>query len=146
MKILRWHANDRGENIHPQPVMEVTVSKTKLDETKTREGVKSLLYEARVNPSHDLQAEEELKKTLQGINPQFGLSLMVAENLSLAFLQTKFGQSQTGSSCSYQLTHTEANFNAIVDIALIPRLSNSSTNRADLPQVSFICNGSICHS
>ena len=60
--------------------MEVTVSKTKLDETKTREGVKSLLYEARMNPSHDLQAEEELKKTLQVINPQFGLSLMAAGN------------------------------------------------------------------
>ena len=55
-----------------------------LDETKTRERVKSLLYEARINPSHDLQAEEKLKKTLQGINPQFGLSLMAAENVSLA--------------------------------------------------------------
>ena len=69
--------------------MEVTVSKTKLDETKTREGVKSLLYE----PSHDLQAEKELKKTLQVINPQFGLSLMAAENSSPAFVETKFGQS-----------------------------------------------------
>ena len=59
--------------------MEVTVSKTKLDETKTMQGVKSLLYEARMNPSHDLQAEEELKKTLQGINPLFGLSLMAEE-------------------------------------------------------------------
>ena len=77
-QLQRWHAKGRGENIHPQPVMEVTVSKTKLDETKTREGLKSLLYEARMNPSHDLQAEVELKKTLQGINPQFSLSLMAA--------------------------------------------------------------------
>ena len=64
--------------------MEVTVSKKKLDETKTTEGVKSLLYEARMNPSHGLQAEVELKKTLQGINPQFNLSLMASENLSPA--------------------------------------------------------------
>ena len=133
-QLQRWHAKGRGENIHPQPVMEVTVSKTKLDETKTREGVKSLLYEARTNPIHDLQAEEKLKKTLQGINPQFGLSLMAAENLSPAFVQTKFGQSQTGSFCSYQLTHTEANFSATIDIASIPRLNNSSPTELTYPR------------
>ena len=114
--------------------MEVTVSKTKLDETKTREGVKSLLYEARINPSHDLQAEEKLKKTLQVINPQLGLSLMAAENSSPAFVETKFGQSQTGSFCSYQLTHTEANFNAIIDIASMPRLNNSSPTELAYPR------------
>ena len=64
LQLQRWHAKGRGDNIHPQPVMEVTVSKTKLDETKTRKGVKSLLYEARMKPSHDLQAEVDLKKTL----------------------------------------------------------------------------------
>ena len=133
-QLQRWHAKGRGENIHPQPVMEVTVSKTKLDETKTREGVKSLLYEARTNPIHDLKAEEKLKKTLQGINPQFGLSLMAAENLSPAFVQTKFGQSQTGSFCSYQLTHTEANFSATIDIASIPRLNNSSPTELTYPR------------
>ena len=133
-QLQRWHAKGRGENIHPEPVMEVTVSKTKLDETKTREGVKFLLYEARMNHSHDLQAEEELKKTLQVINPQFGLSLMAAENSSPAFVETKFGQSQTGSFCSYQLTHTEANFNATIDIASIPRLNNSSPTELTYPR------------
>ena len=121
-QLQRWHAKGCGENIYPQPVMEVTVSKTKLDETKTREGVKSLLYEARMKPTHDLQAEADLKKTLQGINPQFGLSLMAAENSPTAFVQTKFGESQTGSFCSYQLTHTEANFSATIDIALLIQL------------------------
>lgn len=33
-QLQRWHAKGRGKNIHPQPVMEVTVSKTKLDEPK----------------------------------------------------------------------------------------------------------------
>ena len=49
---------------------------------------------------------------------------MAAEDLLPAFVQTKFGQSQTGSFCSYQLTHTEANFSATIDIASIPRLNN----------------------
>ena len=125
-QLQRWHAKGCCEKINPQPVMEATVSKTKLDERKTRDGVKSLLYEVRMNPSHDLQPEEELKETLQGINPQFALSLMATENLSLGFVQTKFGQSQTGSFCSYQLTRTEANFSATIAIAAIPRLNNSS--------------------
>ena len=133
-QLQRWHAKGRGENIHPQPVMEVTVSKTKLDETKIREGVKSLLYEARMKPTHDLQAEADLKKTLQGINPQFGLSLMAAENSPTAFVQTKFGESQTGSFCSYQLTHTEANFSATIDIASIPRLNNSLPTKLTYPR------------
>ena len=63
-QLQRWHAKGCVDNVHPQPVMEVTVSKPKLDETKTREGVKYRLYEARMNPSHDLQAVVELKKTL----------------------------------------------------------------------------------
>ena len=133
-QLQRWHAKGCGENIYPQPVMEVTVSKTKLDETKTREGVKSLLYEARMKPTHDLQAEADLKETLQGINPQFGLSLMAAENSPTAFVQTKFGESQTGSFCSYQLTHTEANFSATIDIASIPRLNNSPPSELTYPR------------
>ena len=74
-QLQRWHAKGHGDNIHPQPLMEITVSKTKLDETKIREGVNSLLYGARMNPSHDLQSEVELKKTLHGMNPQFSLLL-----------------------------------------------------------------------
>ena len=69
--------------------MEVTISKTMLDETIIREGVKSLLYEATMNSSHDFQVEVE-QKTLQGINPPSGLSLMAAEDLLPAFVQTKF--------------------------------------------------------
>ena len=55
--------------------MEITVSKTKLDETKIREGVNSLLYGAWMNHSHDLHSEVELEKTLHGMNPQFSLLL-----------------------------------------------------------------------
>lgn len=45
-----------------QPVMEVTISKTKRDETKTQEEVKCVLYDARSNPKHDIDAEMKLKK------------------------------------------------------------------------------------
>jgi len=107
-----------GDNISPQPVMEVTVSKTKLDKTKTRERVKSLLYEARVNPCHDLQAEENLKEKLQAINSQMGIPLLAQESSLPTFVKTQFGQSQTGSFCSYQLSHTEANFTATINISI----------------------------
>ena len=124
--------------------MEVTVSKTKLDETKTREGDKSLLYEARVNPSHDLQAEENLKEKLQAINSQMGLSLLAQESSLPTFVETQLGQSQTGSICSYQLSHTEANFTATFDISSIPRFINSTSTELTYPRVSFVYNGHIC--
>ena len=41
-QLQRWHTKGRGDNIHPQPLMEITVSKTTLDETKTREEVSAV--------------------------------------------------------------------------------------------------------
>lgn len=58
-QLQKWHKKGRGDKISARPVMEVTISKTKLDDTKTREGVKCLLYDARSNPVHDVQAELE---------------------------------------------------------------------------------------
>lgn len=49
-QLQKWHKKGRGDKISAQPVMEVTISKTKLDETKSREGLKCLLYDARTNP------------------------------------------------------------------------------------------------
>ena len=121
----------RSDNISPQPVMEVTVSKTKLDETKTRERVESLLYEARVNPSHGLQAEENLKEKLQAINSQMGLSLLAQESSLPTFV------GQIGSFCSYQLSHTEANFTATIDISSIPRLTNSTPTGLTYPRFTL---------
>lgn len=66
----------RGDKISAQPVMDVTISKTKLNETKRRDGVKCLLYDARANAQHDVKAEMTLKKVLKQINPQMGLALM----------------------------------------------------------------------
>ena len=58
-QLQKWHKKGRGDKISAQPVMEVTISKTKLDDSKTR-GVKCLLYDARSNPAHDVQAEMNL--------------------------------------------------------------------------------------
>ena len=42
-------------------------------------------------------------------------------------METKFGESQIGSICSYQLTHTEANFVATVDISSVPKDDSGET-------------------
>ena len=121
-QLQKWHKKGRGDKISAQPVMEVTITKTKLDDTKSREGVKCLLYEARSNPSHDVEAERKFKETLKDINPQMGLALMEKDDSSLNHsVETKFGECQIGSICSYQLSHTEANFVATVDISSMPR-------------------------
>ena len=121
-QLQKWHKKGRGDKISAQPVIEVTVTETKLDEARCREGVKCLIYDARCNTEHDFQAEMNLKKALQKINPQMGLSIMAREDSSLSkCVETKFGKSQIGSFCSYQLTDTEANFVATIDISAVPR-------------------------
>ena len=51
-----------------------------------------------------------------------GLSVMAKDNCTVnSCVETKFSESLSGSFCSYQLTHTEANFVATVDISSIPR-------------------------
>lgn len=47
-QLQKWHKKGGGQNIFPQPVMEVVVKKTKLDESSSPRGgagVKCLLYE-----------------------------------------------------------------------------------------------------
>ena len=62
-QLQRWHKTGRGEKIFLEPVKEVAVLKTKLNETRSREGVKWLLYEAEADEKHDFCAEIKLKKT-----------------------------------------------------------------------------------
>ena len=52
-QLQKWHKNGGVENIFPQPLMEVVVKKSKLDESSSppgSAGVKCLLYEARKQP------------------------------------------------------------------------------------------------
>lgn len=55
-------------------MMEVTFLKTKLDETKSREGVKCLLYDASTNPQHDVEAKMKFIKAFKANKSPDGLS------------------------------------------------------------------------
>ena len=102
-QLQKWHKKGRGDKISAQPVMEVTISKTKLDETKSREGVKCLLYDVRTNPQHDVEAEMKFKKALKQINPQMGLALMERDDYSInSCVETKLGESQIWSFLTWK--------------------------------------------
>ena len=59
--------------------MDVEVKKIKLDNTTSKPGVKSLLYEARVNTNHDFIAEQKLKEDLAAMNANMGFAQMVTK-------------------------------------------------------------------
>ena len=121
-KLQTWHQKGRGETIYPQPVMDVVVSKTKLEDTKRgNEGIHSLLYEARNNTMYNSAEEQKFKQEIRDINPQMGLAQIVNLGSETHLKETRFGHSPVGSYVSYQLTHTESNFNVCVDISSVPR-------------------------
>lgn len=120
-KLQTWHQKGRGETIYPQPIMDVVVSKTKLEDTKRgNEGVHSLLYEARNNVVYNSTEEQKFKKVIRDINPQMGLAQIANLGSATHLKETRFGHSPVGSYASYQLTHTESNFNVCVDISSVP--------------------------
>lgn len=64
-----------------------------------------------------------------------GLALMERDGSSLnSCVETRFGESQVGSFCSYQLTHSEANFVATVDISSMPREDVSTDTELTYPR------------
>lgn len=65
-----WHQKGRGETIYPQPITDVVISKTKLNDTKGRnEGIHSFLYEARNNVACRSTEEQKLKRAIRDMNP-----------------------------------------------------------------------------
>ena len=79
----KWHKKGRGDKITAEPIMEIAVSKTKLDEIESGEGVKCLLYDARCNPKNDVEAEMKFKNALKELNPGMGLSIMAGDDSSI---------------------------------------------------------------
>ena len=127
-QLQKWHKKGRGDKITAEPIMEIAVSKTKLDEIKSGEGVKCLLNDARCNPKNDVEAEMKFKNALKDLNPGMGLSIMAGDDSFInSFVDVKVGSSQVGSFCSYLLAHTEANFAATVDISAVPRGDDVTT-------------------
>ena len=73
-KLQSWHKRGRGDSIHPQPVMDVIVTKRKPHDEKSAKGVRCQLYEARKIPQHSIE-EEKFKKAIASINPKWELLL-----------------------------------------------------------------------
>ena len=123
LQLQKWHKKGSGENIVPQPVMEVIVKKTKLDEPSTsRGGVKCLLYEARKEPDYNAVSEHCFKTELAKIDANMGFAQMIQGDDPVPDItDTKFGKSPVGSYLAYQTSFTESNFCAEADLTAIPR-------------------------
>ena len=94
-QLQKWHKKGRGDTITAEQIMEIAVSKTKLDEIKSGDGVKCLLYDARCNPKNDVEAEIKFKNALKDLNPGISLSVMAGDDSSInSFVDVKFGSSQ----------------------------------------------------
>ena len=127
-QLQKWHKKGGGENIFPQPVMEVIVRKTKLDEPSSPRGngcVKCLLYEARKQPHYDPVSENAFKGAIAQIDPNMGFAQMSegadSSNDSNQLTNSKFGKCPVGSMLSYQTAFTESNFTAEADLTSVPR-------------------------
>jgi len=128
-----WHKVGRSENIHPQPVMDLLVKKTKLNDSTTSttpskkpDGLRCLIYEARNNIDTQKADEIQLKADLMKINPNMALAQILSPTDVSEYVDTKFGRSPKGSYASYQLTFTESNFSVFCDIDSVPRIAISS--------------------
>ena len=107
-QLQRWHKKVGGKNIVPQPVMEVYVTKTKLDDpssSKGSRGLKCLFYETRKQPHYDPKNEAAFKTELATIDPNMGFAhLSKGNNSSCETAQKKYGETPVGSFLSYQVS------------------------------------------
>ena len=102
----------RRQKHSSQPVMEVYVTKTKLDDpssSKGSGGVKWLLYEARKQPHYDPKNEASLKKELATIDPNMGFArLSKGNNSSCETAQKKYRETPVGPFLSYPRCHSQS--------------------------------------
>ena len=116
-----WHKRGRGDSIHPQPVMDLVVTKIKSDDDKqSGKPISCQLYEARKLTKNDLTEEDRFKNEIAAINPKMGIATL-ASNTPNSMVQTKFGSSPIGSTNSYQMSYTESNFPVYVNISAVSR-------------------------
>ena len=73
-KLQSSHKRTRGDSIHPQPVMNLVVTKIKPDDKKSDKAVMCQLYEARKITKPEVSEEERFKKAIAGINPKIGIA------------------------------------------------------------------------
>ena len=77
-------------------------------------------------PQHNIE-EETFNTAIVSINPKMGIAVLLSNPVS-EMVQTKFGNSPVGSTNSYQLSYTEANFRVNININSVPRLPNSNVD------------------
>ena len=85
------------------------MTKVKADDEKSAKGIRCQLYEARKITQHNIEEEEKFTTAITSINPKMGIATLLS-NPVCETVQTMFGSSPVGSTNSYQLSYTEANF------------------------------------
>ena len=129
-----WHRKGRGDSIQPQPVMEVNVKKTKLDNTSNSSGSESLrkksgvqcnLFETQANLRTQEKGKLNLQQDLERLHPSTALAQIMNDADHAGdqdgYVETLYGKSPRGSYASYQLSLTESNFNVFCDINSVSR-------------------------
>ena len=101
------------------------MTKVKPDDEKSAKGIRCQLCEACKIPQHNI--EEKIKTAIASINPKMGIAVLLSNPVS-EMVQTKFGSSPVGSTNSYQLSYSEANFRVNININSVPRLPNSNVD------------------
>jgi len=138
-ELQKWHKKGGGKNIVPEPVMNVEVNKTKVDESGSKEdkrgGIKSLLFEARVNVNVNRERESCLKENLRKLVPDMGFSQMAIDNnRETTVIDSKYGKCPSGSPMAYQLAFNESHFKTYVDVSSTQRVNQSSNNVVVYPR------------
>ena len=119
-RLQTWRRKGRDDTIVTQPDTDIIVKKTKLnDSEKQGEAINCLLYEARNNVTVQEAEGRTFKDTLRKINPKVGLANVSSRHGKL--VDTKYGKSPVGSLSSYQLSHTESNFDVALNIDSVAR-------------------------
>ena len=104
-QLQKWHKKRGGENIFPQPVMEVVVKQAQLDESSSPRGVH----------------ENTFKSELSTLDPNMGFAQMSEGTSSTELTSSKFGKCPAGSILSYKTSFTESNFSAVANLTSVPR-------------------------
>lgn len=119
--LQKWHKRGREDTIVPQPVMDIIVKKTKLDDAEHEASLTCSLYEARRNPQLNVSEVDAFKQALRSINPKMGLAQLSSNN-PLILEDTKYGKSPKGYYLSYQVAYTESNFQVVMDLSSISQI------------------------
>ena len=131
-KLQTWHKRGRGETIVPHPAVDIIVKKVRLNDGEHEAGVKCLLYEAKNNVQVDQNEEKLFEDTIMGINPKMDLAhISSGQNI---LIDTKYGKSPVGSFSSYQLAHTESNFEVTMNISTEARNDSNTNNLLVYPR------------